>query len=518
MDRFAFLEEDFGANRQGRDPRCREHAGPDEDTPSTVIETRLPDCAFIIRTIKSFLRQMDLQPQFVLHPIHGVIHDHGQITGIDQNRGTKYSQVYLQVGQIPLERREALRKDLEQRLELTLQVNRDRWDMMATVQRGADVRVRRRGRDRRRRARASRRSIPRDIIERAKSDQPRSQAEIEADEAVQLIDWLKDDNFILLGYAWFPAGTAGQRPRRKPEKGLGLFARADRKHLEEVIGEIVASRRTRDEVYSFYRTDYITTVRSVAQVRYFGIAERGPDGKLLGEHVFIGQLSTKALKLAEPPRAGGRQADQGRDGAVSRISRAATRTRRACAILDSMPLEDCSTGRSTRSAGRERVPARRVAAITRSVFVWRRPSGRRVDGGLHRAAHAVLGGAAQGALAGDPEVPPACPRCASTARRPTTSRRSGCTSRSASTARRSPRPISRRCPIGSRSCSRAGTTGCARLVFKSYRGAAKPTSQSSRYLADHGDSAGDLGALGCAVPGVVQEPRCRRRSRSSTSG
>ena len=74
-----------------------------------MIETRLPDCAFIIRTIKSFLRQQGLQLQFVLHPIHGVIHDHGQITGIDPTRGTQYSQVYLQVSSIPLEKREALR-------------------------------------------------------------------------------------------------------------------------------------------------------------------------------------------------------------------------------------------------------------------------------------------------------------------------------------------------------------------------------------------------------------------------
>src|SRR5687768_16428898 len=114
MDRFAFLEEDFGktVKVQIRDP---ENTLLPDETPSTVIETRLPDAGFIIRTIKSFLRQQVLHLHFVLHPIHGVIVDHGQLTGIDPTRGTRYSQVYLQVSAIPPDRREALRFDLEQR-------------------------------------------------------------------------------------------------------------------------------------------------------------------------------------------------------------------------------------------------------------------------------------------------------------------------------------------------------------------------------------------------------------------
>src|SRR5688500_15638490 len=56
MERFAFLEEDFGRTVKVsiHDPETT--LLPDE-APSTAIETRLPDCAFVIRTIKSFLRQ-----------------------------------------------------------------------------------------------------------------------------------------------------------------------------------------------------------------------------------------------------------------------------------------------------------------------------------------------------------------------------------------------------------------------------------------------------------------------------
>ena len=374
MDRFAFLEEDFGktVKVEIRDPETTLMA---EESPSTVIETRLPDAAFIIRTIKSFLRQQGLHLHFVLHPIHGVLHDHGQITGVDANRGTKISQVYMQVSAIPPEKREALRKDLENRLERTLLVNRDRHEMMARFNEARAYLCTVAGRDPSIPSARESQSIPREIILRAQSETPRTPREIEADEAVELIDWLKDDNFILAGYAWFPHSGNGNRT---PEKGLGLFAAPERKDLEEVIGEIVATRRTREEVYSYYRTDYMTVVRSVAQVRYFGIAQRGPDGKPLGEHVFIGLMSTKALKTANRrvPVVKARIKEVMAKLEEPPGSYAYTKS---VAILDSIPVEDLfywNIDEIRDVANQFRIAESRDHS---RVFVWRRPGGRRIS-------------------------------------------------------------------------------------------------------------------------------------------
>jgi glutamate dehydrogenase len=395
MDRFAFLEEDFDRTVKVaiRDP---ETTLTTDDIATTVIETRLPDAAFIIRTIKSFLRAQGLHLHFVLHPIHGVIHDHGHITGIDPSRGAKYSQVYMQVSQIPPEKREALRKDLEARLGLLLLVNRDRWEM---VNRFNEVRAyvcAVAGRDPASPSPRDSQPIPRELLLRAQSDAPRTEREIEADEAVELIDWLKDDNFVFLGYAWFPQGGGNGVPAgtthgaagakgaaagagiHAPERGLGLFAAPERKLLEEVIGEIAATRRSREEVYSFYRTDYLTVVRSAAQVRYFGIAQSGPDGKKLGEHVFIGLLSTKALKQANRriPVVGKRCRE-----VIAKLedqpgSYAYTKS---VAILDSMPIEDLFYWNIDEI--RNIVEQFRIAESKdhARVFVWRRPHGRRLS-------------------------------------------------------------------------------------------------------------------------------------------
>ncbi len=370
MERFAFLEDDFGRTVKVaiHDP---ETTLLTDEHPATVIETRLPDCAFVIRTIKAFLRQQGLQLQFVLHPIHGVVHDQGRITAIDGERGTKYSQVYLQVSPIPAERREALRLDLEQRLELTLLVNRDRWPMMARLDETRAYLCGVSGLDASRPSPRDSQSFAVDEVRRARAsfDSPR---ERESAEAVELVDWFKDDNFILIGYAWFPAANGSG-----PQRALGLFAAPDHRSLDEVIGEIVRTRRGREDVYSFYRTDYITLVRSVTQVRYFGVAERAADGTALGEHVFIGLMSTKSLKQANRrvPVVGKRIKE-----VMARLEDAAGSYAytKSVAILDSIPLEDLfywTIDEVHAIAEQFRLAEAKDHA---RVFIWRRKGGRRI--------------------------------------------------------------------------------------------------------------------------------------------
>ena len=371
MERFAFLEDDWARTVKVaiHDP---ETTLSHDEVPSTVIETRLPDCAFVIRTIKAFLRQYGVQLQFVLHPIHGVIYDQGQIAGIDPQRGTKYSQVYLQVSTIPPDKREAMRKDLESRLELTLLVNRDRRDMMGRLQEARSFLCGVAGLNPNRPSPRETQPLPREAVLRAESDGPPSPRELEANEAVELIDWLKDDNFILIGYAWFPHAEG-----KGPERGLGLFAAADRRELEDVIGQIVATRRTREELYSYYRTDFVTVVRSVTQVRYLGVAQRGPNGEPIGEHVFVGLMSTKALKQANRriPVVGKRIKE-----VMARLEEppGSYAYTKSVAILDSIPLEDLFYW-SIDEIHEVAIQIRQAESKDQArVMVMRRPRGRRL--------------------------------------------------------------------------------------------------------------------------------------------
>ena len=245
-----------------------------------------------------------------------------------------------------------MRADLERRLQLTLLVTRDFQPM------------------------AKRLDEARAVMEKATTTQTVPDRVTEAKEAVELIDWLKDANFILTGYAWFPFDTQNGK---HPEKGLGLFAGdgEERRVLDEVIGEIAATRRGRAELYSFYRTDYMTVVRSVAQLRYFGVAQPGPDGKHLGEHVFVGLLSTKGLKLPNRrvPVIGKRIAD-----VIAKLEEppGSYAYTKIIAILDSLPSEDLfywTIDEIKNVAEHFRQTESRDQA---RAFVMRRPNGRRI--------------------------------------------------------------------------------------------------------------------------------------------
>jgi glutamate dehydrogenase len=370
LDRFAFLQEDFGHTVKVviHDPETM----LTDEQQSTVIETRLPDCRFVIRTIKSFLRERGLQLQFVLHPIQGVVVDQGRVVAVDPGAPTKYSQGYMQVTAIPPDQREALRQDLQRRLERTLLVNRDFPAMRARLDEVRGFACVISGLDPARPSPRESQNIPASIVQRVRRGEGETPQEREATEVVELIDWLKDDNFILIGYAFFPADGP-----TAPTLGLGVFDAPDHRKLDEVIGEIVSTRRTREELYSFYQTDYMTVVRSVTQVRYFGVAEPGPDGKPRGEHVFIGLMSTKALKQANRrvPVIGKRIKEVIRRFEDTPGSYAYARS---VAILDSIPVEDLFYWGNDEIG--DVVQQFRIAESKDQprVFVWRRPTGRRI--------------------------------------------------------------------------------------------------------------------------------------------
>ena len=114
-----------------------------------------------------------------------------------------------------------------------------------------------------------------------------------------------------------------------------------------------------------------------AQVRYFGVAQLGPDGRIAGEHVFIGLLSTKALKQANRriPVVGQRIRQVMAKLEEQKGSYAYTKS---VAILDSIPVEDLFYWSIEEI--RNVVESFRLAESKDQarVFVWRRPGGRRV--------------------------------------------------------------------------------------------------------------------------------------------
>ena len=239
------------------------------DASSTVIETRMPDCAWIVSTVKTFVRVHGLETHFVVHPLPGTRRDGDTITVIDPNgqQGERVSHVYMLVSQVPPSRFEELRKDLQFRLSILLRIHREQGAIESRVQHA--------------------RSVFESLA--------RKRGDANLAEGVRFIDWLRDGNFHVMGYAFLPADADGGNGAGLNDR-LGLLAIPELTELAASLTDLARVRLTRDEVYLFYRLDDISPIRSEVALRYVGVKEYDDDDRLMGEHAFVGLYSTRGMQ------------------------------------------------------------------------------------------------------------------------------------------------------------------------------------------------------------------------------
>ena len=102
--------------------------------PLTAIESMMPDCPFIVATVREFFHQLDLPIRLLLHPILRVARDsQGRLLGLESASASERPEsfVHLEIDAIP---RQVLREvitGLKRRLGLVLQVTGDFQAMTA---------------------------------------------------------------------------------------------------------------------------------------------------------------------------------------------------------------------------------------------------------------------------------------------------------------------------------------------------------------------------------------------------
>ncbi len=350
MERFAFMEDGFCAGVKVSISAPSETLGELAHNAS-VIEARLPDCTFIVRTFKAFCHSRGIQVRMAVHPVMGVIHSGGQISEIDPTarHGAKTSHIYLLVSQLPEEDWGVYEDALDSRLKTLLRVNED---YKPSLDKLAEVRLE---------------------LEALCNNQPA--LAVRGEEAIQLLDWVGDNHFIFMGYAFVPA--PGQDSQAASRPALGVLANPERE-LSDVIRLVAQGRLSTEEVYSFYRTDYKSVVKSEAQLRYVGFKAYDGAGGVLGEHVFIGLLSS--IGLAEPNKRIPIIAQRMTAMLDSLNLLPGTYSfKKVFAILNSIPNEDLFYYSLDEMIDRVRVLREAEESDHTRVFIHRRPGMRRIS-------------------------------------------------------------------------------------------------------------------------------------------
>ncbi|MEN8234515.1 MAG: NAD-glutamate dehydrogenase [Actinomycetota bacterium] len=121
------------------------------------------------------------------------------------------------------------------------------------------------------------------------------------EEATAFLEWLLDDNFVLLGYREYDIADHGDGPAisAKPDSGLGLMGDSDGSRFSEpvLLSSLKPALRERYETSRqlvISKTNRRSTVHRDARLDYVGLRRVHPDGSPKGEARLVGLFTSKA--------------------------------------------------------------------------------------------------------------------------------------------------------------------------------------------------------------------------------
>ncbi len=174
--------------------------GIGDGQPVTAIESAMPDCPFIVSTVREYFHQLELPIRLLLHPILRVTRDGaGNLTSIESASAAESAESFVHL-EIDLPPRQVLREilaELKRRLGIVLQVNGD-FEAMT----GRALRI------------CEELAPARELIE-----------------VRDFLRWLTQESFVFLGYRRYTVREADGGRRAvavEPDSGLGILRAEER--------------------------------------------------------------------------------------------------------------------------------------------------------------------------------------------------------------------------------------------------------------------------------------------------
>ena len=283
MARIALDHLEFGAVRNRGEALMRIfNATPSEhgyESNFTFIEMINDDMPFLVDSVAAAINRHNLAVQITVHPIIAVHRDsEGQLKGIaDHDDDEAISESFI---------RFAVTKETdEQELKLLAkEINKVLTDVRVAVRDWGKMR--------------QRMHEARDVLENG----PRGVDPLLRSETRALLDWLTDDCFTFLGYREYRLKQRGKRTflESVPGTGLGILSHEGAKHRPiELTQEMQRLQRSKDWLI-LTKANSRSTVHRPAFLDYVGVKIYDENGKAVGEHRFIGLLTSVAY--SEIPR------------------------------------------------------------------------------------------------------------------------------------------------------------------------------------------------------------------------
>ncbi len=275
LNLFEFIEKRSGPIAvRAFNPTIDDHGYPSS---GTVVEIHVDDSPFLVDSITNELAAHQLDVVRVLHPVLGTTRDgEGRLTGLKSARSSDQResvQHYLLERQLFKADLPALEKAITRVLQDVRATVRDFQPLLEVL------------------------PLMASYARRGKSHYPVD----DVNEAVAFLEWLADDNFVLLGYREYRLddGPDGKTIQCVPDSGLGILSDHRGSSLCEpkplsTLTPQVAARYERGELLVISKTNRLATVHRRARMDYIGVRIVGDDGSSVGEARLLGLFTSKA--------------------------------------------------------------------------------------------------------------------------------------------------------------------------------------------------------------------------------
>ncbi len=143
------------------------------------------------------------------------------------------------------------------------------------------------------------------MIELARQGEIRYGAD-RVEEAVEFLEWLRELNFVFLGYREYDVVVIEGEPClvADPDSGLGILSEAGQSKFSSPVpisslSEDLQRRYREGFLLVVAKTNRRSTVHRPARMDYIGVRKIGPDGSVVGEARLLGLFTSHAL-MTEP--------------------------------------------------------------------------------------------------------------------------------------------------------------------------------------------------------------------------
>jgi len=247
--------------------------------PVTVLRTSLSERPFIVDSLREFLHNEGLSIEHLIYPVMQVERDEsGEITSLRSSKDgeSRESFVHREVSRImDTDVRESLRREASRRLHDVIRVADDFHPMVDAVNST--------------------------VVELAECVGSLPELREELEEVLAFLRWLRDGAFVFLGCRKYDIVELDGSPTIvvRAESGLGVLRNEAESAFAEPVPVSEAEPGIRDLLMEgphliITKTNTRSTVHRLARMDYIGIKKFSSDGKVVGEHRFIGLFTSRA--------------------------------------------------------------------------------------------------------------------------------------------------------------------------------------------------------------------------------